>query len=81
MLRRIFTEENLKRLNLTDEQRLAYIDLEKRWCTLYNALQGVNLPLGAINGIMAHSDLNKLDMGNIEALKEGIRNEYKDIIL
>ena len=72
--------KNLTELNLTEEQLQKYKELERKEKALTMELQKCKVYRSAIPKIIQSSDLNKVDLENLEALDEAIRNEWKEFI-
>ena len=76
----MISQKNLAELNLTEEQLQKYKELERKERALTTELQKCKVHRSAIPKIIQSSDLNKVDLENLEALDEAIRNEWKEFI-
>ena len=72
--------KNVKALNLTPEQAEIYKDLERREKLLADALKRCGVYPQAIPGIIAKSDLMRIDANNITALEADINDTWSGLI-
>lgn len=77
----MISEKNLKDLKLSEEQLQIYRDLEKREKAFRNILRKNKVHPTATEAIINNSDMKKVDLNNLEALEESIRQEWSDFIM
>ena len=77
----MLSEKNLEELSLTEEQMKKYREFVQKEKLLRMTLKECGVHAAAIEGIIARSDLNKVNADNVEALKEDIKNSWSDFII
>lgn len=77
----MINEKNLIELGLSDEQMKMYKDFTKRENALRGILKKCGVHASAVERIISKSDLNKVDMNNLEALEENIKQTWSDFII
>lgn len=76
----MLSKKNLEELGLSEEQKAKYEEFEKKEKALRLSLQKCKVSRNAIEGIVKQSDLNRVDLNNLEALEEGIKDMWKEFI-
>lgn len=77
----MLNEKSLNELKLTEEQLQMYKSLEKKESALRNTLHKCGVHQNVVEKIIGKSDLNKIDLNNLEALEESVRQEWSDFII
>ena len=77
----MLSEKNLAELNLTEDQMKKYRNFEQRERMFRSILKKCGVHHSAIDKIILKSDLNKIDMNNLEALEEDVKDTWSDFIV
>ena len=76
----MLSKKNLDELKLNDEQLKRYKDFERKEKAFRSVLVKCEVHPMAINKIISNSDLNKVDLNNLEALEENVKETWSDFI-
>ena len=77
----MLSKKNLEELKLTEEQLKKYKEFERKRNVFRDILIKCKVHHTAIDKILSQSDLNKVDMNNLEALEENVKETWSDIIM
>lgn len=77
----MLSKKNLEELKLTEEQLKKYEDFVRRRSALRDILLKVKVHNTAIIKILEKSDLNRVDLNNLEALEEDVKESFSEFIL
>jgi hypothetical protein len=77
----MLSKKNLEELKLTEEQLKKYEDFVRRRSALRDILLRAKVHNTAIIKILEKSDLNRVDLNNLEALEEDVKESFSEFIL
>lgn len=77
----MISERNLKDLRLTEEQLKTYRELEAKEKALRSTLKKCGVFPGVVEKIISNSDLNRVDLENLEALEETVKTEWSEFMM
>lgn len=77
----MLSKKNLEELNLNEDQLRKYKEFEKKRSVFKNTLLKCKVHHTAVDKILSQSDLNKVDLNNLEGLEEDIRETWSDFII
>ena len=77
----MLSKKNLEELKLTEGQLEKYKDFERKRTAFRSVLNRCKVHPNVIEKILANSDLNKVDLNNLEALEENIKQTWSDFII
>ena len=76
----MLSNKNLEELKLNQEQLAKYKEFERKRNAFKIVLKRCKVHPSAIDSILSKSDLNKVDLNNLEALEENIKETWSDMI-
>lgn len=77
----MLSKKNLEELRLTEEQLLKYKEFENKRNVFRYILNKCGVHHTAVDKILSQSDLNKVDLNNLDSLEEAVKEEWSDFII